>query len=136
MVALSRWPGSAERRVRRRNLRHLEKRWSSRENLRRVNKSNNLVQQSRPYLQGHDPEGVRIAGHGGAGRVSRVRRRLWPRHFWCAVTGKSISAGPTLPCPSRGVGENGRVPETSDLGSAILVDQDICLAREANVNHV
>jgi hypothetical protein len=58
------------------------------------------------------------------------------REFWTTVTRKSASAGCTLCCPSCRVGENCRVAEAGDVGSAAFVNQDVCLRHTVMVNNV
>ena len=80
---------------------------------------------ARPYLPGHNTEGIHIAGLGGVGRILRHRR---PRRFWCAVTRKSINADPTLRRPSCVAGWNERITEAGNTWGAFFVDQDVYLA--------
>ena len=56
--------------------------------------------------------------------------------FRSVAAGESARAGPTLRRLTCGVGENGRVAEAGDEGSAVFVDKDVCLRREVMVNCV
>ena len=56
--------------------------------------------------------------------------------FRSVAARESARAGHILRHPTCGVGENGRVAEAGDEGSAVFVDKDVCLRREMMVNYV
>ena len=54
--------------------------------------------------------------------------------FWSVIARESTGADPTLRCQTSRVGENRRIAEPGDVGSATIVDQYVRLKHEAMVN--
>ena len=86
------------------------------------------------YLPGHNPEPVHIAGLGGVHGINHIRRRAWPIQFWRVATGKLAGVSPILCCADSRVGENICIAKAGDPGSAVFVDEDVCLRYETGVS--
>ena len=83
-----------------------------------------LFKEIYPHLKGHKPEVVHVSCLGRVCSVSLARRHHPDGEIWCVGM---IGARPALHRPSCRTRENVCIAKTGNVGSTVLVDQDICL---------